>query len=117
MSVSSADSGHMEARLHKAVPVFAALGDAVRLRLVNRLSSEGPASIVQLSRGSGLTRQAITKHLHVLGNAGLVHNARRGRESSWTLDPEPLQAASTSLDEISAQWDRALNRLKAFVGQ
>ena len=98
-----------------ARPIFAALGDNARLRLVTRLSSEGPMSIVRLSDGSGLTRQAITKHLRVLARVGLVQSARRGRESLWTFDPRPLRTARTSLDEISRQWDAALIRLKAFI--
>jgi DNA-binding transcriptional ArsR family regulator len=104
------------ARIQQAArPIFAALGDDTRLRLVTRLSSEGPMSIVRLSHGSGLTRQAITKHLRVLAGVGLVQSARHGRESLWTLDPRPLGTARTSLDEISRQWDAALRRLKAFV--
>jgi DNA-binding transcriptional ArsR family regulator len=51
----------------QAAPVFAALGDTTRLRLMHRLSSEGPLSITRLSEGSGITRQAITRHLHALG--------------------------------------------------
>jgi DNA-binding transcriptional ArsR family regulator len=108
-AVSEADG------LHESVLVFAALGDDVRLSLVTRLSSEGPVSIVRLSRGSGLTRQAITKHLHVLSSAGVVHSRRRGRERVWTFDPAPLLAARRSLEAISEQWENALTRLKAFV--
>jgi DNA-binding transcriptional ArsR family regulator len=114
MSVEAADDGPARVR-QTARPIFAALGDDTRLRLVTRLSSEGPMSIVRLSHGSGLTRQAITKHLRVLARAGLVQSARRGRESVWTFDPRPLGIARTSLDEISRQWDAALERLKAFV--
>jgi DNA-binding transcriptional ArsR family regulator len=76
------------ARVQQAArPIFAALGDDNRLRLVTRPYSEGPMSIVRLSHGSGLTRQAVTKHLRVLARVGLVQSARRGRESLWTLDP------------------------------
>src|SRR5437660_11074753 len=63
-----------------AVPLFAALGDATRLRLLGRLSAGGPLSITRLSEGTGVTRQAITRHLHALGRVGLVRHARRGRE-------------------------------------
>jgi DNA-binding transcriptional ArsR family regulator len=114
MSVEAAEDALT--RIQQAAgPIFAALGDDTRLRLVTRLASEGPMSIVRLSHGSGLTRQAITKHLRVLGRVGLVQSARRGRESLWTLDPRPLDTARTSLDEISHQWDAALEQLKAFV--
>ena len=70
-----------------AAPVFAALGDETRLRLVARLSSEGPLSIAQLTRGGQVTRQAVTKHLHVLADAGVARSRRRGRERIWELEP------------------------------
>lgn len=98
-----------------AGPVFAALGDATRLKLVNRLSAEGPASIARLSAGSGVTRQAITKHLAALARAGLVKSIREGREHRWEFDPRPLDRARRSLDLIGAQWERSLGGLKAFV--
>jgi DNA-binding transcriptional ArsR family regulator len=116
MPISAEAAGDGLARVQQAArPIFAALGDGARLRLVTRLSTEGPMSIVRLSHGSGLTRQAITKHLRVLAQVGLVQNQRRGRESLWTLDPRPLDTARTSLDEISHHWDAALTRLKTFV--
>ena len=98
-----------------AVPVFVALGDPTRLRLLGRLSVAGPLSITRLSHGTGVTRQAITKHLHTLGAAGLVRHARRGRERLWDLDRKRLELAKRYLDQISAQWDSAIGRLKAFV--
>jgi len=101
--------------LKGTAPVFAALGDETRLRLVSRLCSGGPASIARLTAGSSVTRQAITKHLHVLAGAGLVRSARRGRERVWELRPRQLEQARESLDAISRQWDEALDRLKAFV--
>ena len=60
----------------QAAPVFAALGDTTRLALVRRLSMDGPLSITRLSEGSGMTRQAITRHLHSLERAGLVRDVR-----------------------------------------
>jgi DNA-binding transcriptional ArsR family regulator len=99
----------------EAAPLFAALGDRTRLALVARLSAGGPSSIAALSAGSPVTRQAITKHLTVLAEAGLVRDFRRGRERIWELDPERLAEAGTYLDEISQQWDRALDRLRVFV--
>ena len=96
-------------------PVFAALGDATRLRLLTKLSGGEPVSIARLTEGSRLTRQAITKHLRVLEGAGLVRAARRGRENLFALEPEPLDEARRALDRISRQWDVALARLKTFV--
>lgn len=98
-----------------AAPVFAALGDETRLQLVARLSSAGPLSIVHLTSGSGVTRQAVTRHLQVLGDAGLVRDYRVGRERVWELEPQRLMEARRSLDRISAQWDVALGRLKKLV--
>jgi DNA-binding transcriptional ArsR family regulator len=98
-----------------ASAVFAALGDQTRLRLVTRLSAEGPLSIARLTAGSTVTRQAVTKHLHVLAQAGLAHSAQLGRERIWELEPQPLLTAVECLSRISAQWDEALGRLKQFV--
>lgn len=95
--------------------VFAALGDETRLRIVARLCRGGPASIKNLTEGSGVTRQAVTKHLRILESAGLVRTTRQGRASSWQLLPGGLAEARASLDRISAQWDVALERLRAFV--
>ena len=103
------------AALNEAVPVFAALGDATRLSLLGRLSGEGPLSITRLSEGSGVTRQAITKHLTALAHAGLVRDARRGRERVFELEAKRLEKAKRYLDQIGAQWDAAVDRLRAFV--
>jgi DNA-binding transcriptional ArsR family regulator len=94
---------------------FAALGDATRLSLVAKLCGGEPCSISELTRGSRLTRQAITKHLRVLERAALVRSARRGRESLFALDPEPMHELKKYLDHVSEEWDLALLRLKAFV--
>jgi DNA-binding transcriptional ArsR family regulator len=111
----SSSRGAAALQVAEAVPVFAALGDATRLRLLGRLSVEGPLSISRLSEGTGVTRQAITRHLYALGDAGLVRNARRGRERLWELDLKRIEIARRYLDQISAQWDDAAERLKSFV--
>jgi DNA-binding transcriptional ArsR family regulator len=102
-------------QLRDAAPLFAALGDETRLRLINRLSSGGPGSITYLSAKSDVSRQAITKHLRVLADAGLVRSTRKGREQVWDLEPKRLADAHEYLDKISQQWDDALDRLKNFV--
>jgi len=96
-------------------PLFAALGDATRLSLVAKLSNGRPYSITQLTRGSQLTRQAITKHLRVLESVGIVHSVRAGRESRFQFDPQPMEGMKEYLDFVSQQWDQALSRLKTFV--
>jgi DNA-binding transcriptional ArsR family regulator len=98
-----------------AAPVFAALGDETRLRLIARLSNDGPLSIARLTAGGRVTRQAVTKHLHVLAGAGLASSIRSGRENVWELERRQLDAARQCLDEISAQWDSALESLRKFV--
>jgi DNA-binding transcriptional ArsR family regulator len=96
-------------------PLFAALGDPTRLSLVVKLSRGRPCSISQLTRGSRLTRQAITKHLRVLESAGIVRSVHRGRENRFRFNPQPLEGIKEYLDYVSAQWDQALCRLKSFV--
>ena len=95
--------------------VFAALGDRTRLRLVSRLCTGGPASIVDLTAGQAVSRQAVTKHLQVLARAGLARSRRRGRESLWQIEPRRLDDARHWLARISTQWDDALGRLKAML--
>jgi len=104
-----------ESGLKSSAPIFAALGDVTRLRLVARLCADGPMSIARLTDGAGVTRQAITKHLHVLSDAGVVRSLRHGRESIWELDPRQLEEARRCLDRISQQWDESLGRLKLLV--
>ena len=98
-----------------SAPLFAALGDETRLRLVARLCDDGPLSITRLTAGSRVTRQAISKHLRVMEAAGLVRSTRRGRESVWRLERQRLRVARSYLDIISKQWDHALGRLRQFV--
>lgn len=103
------------AAARKQASLFAALGDETRLALLLALAASTPMSIARLTEGSSLTRQAITKHLHVLETVGLVQRTHAGRETLFQLKPEPLSEAKRVLDAISAQWDQALARLKAFV--
>lgn len=102
-------------KLAGAAPIFAALGDPARLRIVTKLCEVGPLSIVRLTQGANISRQAITKHLHMLLDAGLIRNERSGRENLWRLEPEGLAEAQRYLGRISARWDEALGRLKALV--
>ena len=95
--------------------VFAALGDGTRLALITRLANGQPHSISQLTTGSRLTRQAITKHLRVLERAGIVRCTRSGRESHFEFNPQSMLEMKEYLDCLSTQWDESLFRLKAFV--
>jgi DNA-binding transcriptional ArsR family regulator len=102
-------------QLVDAAPVFAALGDPTRLRIIARLCTSGPQSIVRLTDGEQVTRQAITKHLHALASAGVVRGTRDGREQIWELQPQRLVDATRYLEQISTQWDEAIARLRALV--
>jgi DNA-binding transcriptional ArsR family regulator len=108
-------SRNLAATVRRGAPVFAALGDETRLRIIARLSREGPLSIAQITGGEDVTRQAITKHLAVLAGAGLVRDVRTGRERRWELELASLATARACLDEVSERWDQRLARLKAFV--
>ena len=113
--VSSAQRPLAAAAFAKAAPVFAALGDETRLRIVARLCRGGPASISRLTESADVSRQAITKHLRALEDAGLVHSGRAGRERIWELQTRRLAQVRRYLDQISDQWDGTLQRLRAFV--
>ena len=102
-------------RLKARAPLFAALGDETRLAVLARLCEAGPRSITQLAAGSKVTRQAITKHLEVLHRAGLVRDVRRGRERVWQFEANRLNDARECLDQISNQWNTALERLRSLV--
>lgn len=95
--------------------LFAALGDPTRLALVDRLSRGAPCSISQLTRSSRLTRQAITRHLRVLENAGIVRSRRHGRESRFEFHPKPMLDLRSYLRFVSQQWDQSLSRLRSLV--
>src|SRR5687768_3792351 len=101
--------------LRSSATIFAALGDETRLRIIAVLCSGGAVSIAELTTGTEITRQAVTKHLQVLADAGLVQDVKVGRERLWQFEPTQLEAARRSLDTISQQWDHALSRLKLAV--
>ena len=102
-------------RLQSQATVFNALGDRTRLALVVRLSGGQSRSISVLTTGLRLTRQAITKHLRVLEEAGMVRCSRVGRESLYELSPEPIEEIREYLDFVAQRWNFALESLKAFV--
>src|ERR1700720_2490103 len=101
--------------LHGCAPIFAALGDLMRLRLIAILCVSGAMSITELTSGTDISRQAITKHLGVLAAAGLVRDVKVGRERLWEFEPAQLDEARRSLELIGQQWDHALARLKLAV--
>jgi len=103
------------AALKTRATVFAALGDETRLTVLSKLLGGEPQSISRLTDGTQLTRQAVSKHLRVLEDAGVVRSARAGRETLFELEAKSIDDARAYLDRIARQWDDALGRLKAFV--
>jgi len=115
MSPPPSPAGLEPTVLRKSAPIFAALGDETRLRLIAVLCAGGAMSITQLTSGTQITRQAVTKHLQVLAEAGLVRDVKTGRERLWEFELERLDEARRSLDIIAQQWDQALQSLQRAV--
>jgi len=103
-------------RLSEALaPVFAALGDPTRLKIIALLCTGGAFASAQVTATTEITRQAVTKHLQVLAEAGMVRDLKLGRERLWELDPQRIEAARQALETIGQQWDAALGRLQAYL--
>lgn len=103
-------------RVRSAAPIFAALGDPVRLSIVKRLCEGGPLPTIQLKEAAGgVSRQGISKHLRLLEDAGLVKSSRLGRDRQWQLQAQQITALREYLDQIGAQWDARLGRLRALL--
>ena len=99
----------------RLAPIFAALGDPTRLRLIDQLCRRGPRSIAELTEGSGLTRQAITKHLRVLEAAELVRSVRSGRTNLFVFRADRIAGLRAYFNVVSKRWDEALARLEGVV--
>ncbi len=108
-------SANRRSTVSRQATVFAALGDETRLALLAKLSGGQRHSIASLTEGTKLTRQAVTKHLHVLERVRIVHGTRAGRESLFEFNPQPIDELKDYLERVSRHWDRALTRLQAFV--
>jgi DNA-binding transcriptional ArsR family regulator len=96
-------------------PLFDALGDPNRLRIMTRLCDGGPSSTTEVTQVVAVSRQAATKHLMLMEAVGLVSSERKGRERIWRVQPKPLSEASDYLTALSNRWDRAIDRLRAYV--
>jgi len=95
--------------------VFAALADPTRRRIVHELSAEGPLTATQLAGRIGISRQATSKHLLALSDAGLAIGERLGRETRFELDTRPFAEAESWMRAIGALWNRRLEGLKEFL--
>ncbi len=98
-----------------AAEVFKALGDPVRLEMVQRLADGSSQTIGQLSDGLGVTRQGARKQLQVLVSADVVRLTPSGRETQVTLHPATLELARQFISKLEAQWDQRLEALRIFV--
>ena len=96
-------------------PIFAALADPMRRRLLVNLAKRSPRTATQLAREYPITRQGILKHLAILEAAGLVAVQQAGREKRYTLSPEPLGELEQWVSDLSATWDGRLARLKTWL--
>jgi DNA-binding transcriptional ArsR family regulator len=97
--------------------VFFALSDPTRREVMRRISDQSEMTPTELAATLPVTRQAVTKHLGVLLDAGLVAQERRGRESVYRLTPQPMGGALSWMADVGAEWDERLSRLrKMFVG-
>lgn len=96
----------------QAGAVFAALADPTRRRVVETLSRTGEATATELSGGIPVSRQAVTKHLRALADAGLVSAHREGREVRYRLTPSPMRGAVRWMATVGAEWDERLEALQ-----
>jgi len=104
-----------KSQMLKSAPIFAALGDATRLAIVSRLSTEGPLPTIALGKDAQVSRQALTKHLQLLEEIGIVKSERVGRDRRWQIKTQRIEEVRRYLDQISAQWDARVERLRNFV--
>jgi DNA-binding transcriptional ArsR family regulator len=97
--------------------VFSALSDPSRRRLLETLAGSESASLSELAGELPVTRQAVSKHLAALGEAGLVAATRVGRETRYRLTPEPLADALDWMERIGERWDARLARLREHLSR
>jgi DNA-binding transcriptional ArsR family regulator len=100
----------------RAGAVFGALADPTRRHLVEALAGEPGATATGLAASLPISRQAVAKHLKLLGEAGLVSSRRSGREARFELDPAPLADATAWLEQVGTEWDKRLRRLHHLLG-
>lgn len=95
--------------------VFAALGEPTRAAIVQRLSTQGPRPLGALVEGLGVTRQAATRHLYVLRDAGVIEVKRVGREQRCELSLETVRRAEEWLRDLEGAWDQRLAALQKHL--
>jgi DNA-binding transcriptional ArsR family regulator len=95
--------------------LWAALGDPMRLRLLNLLLERDEATASALATTLPITRQGVAKHLTVLERAGLVKARRAGRELRYTVRDDRLDQARRQMAQIASRWDKRLAAIKQIA--
>lgn len=103
----------MSAASHKH-DVFQAIADPTRRRLLRLLVNE-EMPVNEISEHFPMSRTAVSKHLHVLSDAGLVKERKVGRETRYSLQPEPLQEVQQWISYYERFWENKLSILKHYV--
>jgi DNA-binding transcriptional ArsR family regulator len=97
--------------------VFEALGDSTRRSVLRAVADDGPLTATELAGRLPVSRQAVSKHLDVLADAGLVHRRRAGRDVRFSVDVAPLDDALAWIAAVGAKWDRRLAALERRLQQ
>ena len=95
--------------------LWSAIGDPSRRRVLDLLVSNGEASAWSLAEHVPFSRQAVSKHLVVLEEAGLVSRRKQGREVLYQVDVNRLDEATRAMADLAAQWDRRLTSIKRLA--
>ena len=95
--------------------VIVALSDPTRRQLLDLLAAQGEATATTLAERLPVSRQAVVKHLAVLGDAGLVTSSRVGREVRYAVRPAALDATARWMAALAADWDRRLANIKRIA--
>jgi ArsR family transcriptional regulator, cadmium/lead-responsive transcriptional repressor len=95
--------------------LWSAIGDPSRRRVLDLLVRDGEASASGLAGQVPFSRQAVTKHLAVLEEAGLISRRKQGREVLYQVDAARLDQATRAMAEIASQWDRRLDSIKRLA--
>jgi DNA-binding transcriptional ArsR family regulator len=97
-----------------AAAVFGALAEPMRRQLLATIAQH-PATATELASELPISRQAVTKHLNSLSEAGLLERQRSGRDIRYRLSPAPLTEAMSWMAQVGGQWDERLSRLSGAL--
>ncbi len=95
--------------------LWSAIGDPSRRRVLDLLVRGGEASASWLAGQVPFSRQAVSKHLAVLEEAGLISRRKQGREVLYQVDAARLDQATRAMAEFARQWDRRLDTIKRLA--